>query len=198
MDEQIETLVSLIHCQSLCYDMVSRRFFFSFLFLGLGLRMFSARSSKSSSDSTPPTPPRHPPRRHRLVKIKTMTINLDHLNKFWLIFESWNYQIFLKALLMKQIISWFDRTSFFWDGFFLAITLSILPQVSVFNSSFLVWQTFQGIFNARSRICIPQLKNTLQNFKRNDHAIDEYISELVKLAEEVRRQGFHVDCTEWS
>lgn len=44
----------------------------------------------------------------------------------------------------------------------------------------------QEIFGANSITKVLQLRNKLQNFQKNDPSIDDYIAQLVQMADELR------------
>lgn len=69
----------------------------------------------------------------------------------------------------------------------------VLPQFAPYTTSFYVWTALSGIFNARLRARVLQVKNRLSNFKKENHSVDDYLTELTRLMEEVREVGVALD-----
>lgn len=51
----------------------------------------------------------------------------------------------------------------------------------------------QGIFNVKSKTRILQVKNRLNNFRKERRSIEEYVSKLTRFAEEVQEAGVALD-----
>lgn len=76
---------------------------------------------------------------------------------------------------------------------FSTITPSVLLQVTSYSTSFQVWITLTGIFIAKSKTQILQVKNHLMNCKKEHKSIEEYLAELTRLAEEVKQARVVLD-----
>lgn len=76
---------------------------------------------------------------------------------------------------------------------FSTLTPSVLPQVTPYSTSFTVWSALTGIFNAKSKTRILQVKNRLTNYKKEHQSVDEYLAELTWLVEEVCEVGVALD-----
>lgn len=73
---------------------------------------------------------------------------------------------------------------------------SILPQVTQYDTSFKVWSALTGIFIAKSKLHILQVKNRLTNFKKENQSVEEYVTKLTCLAEEVWEANMVLDDNE--
>lgn len=76
---------------------------------------------------------------------------------------------------------------------FLTITPLVLSQVTAYTTSFEVWTTLVAIFNVKSKTRILQLKNRLNNFKKEHLYVEDFIAELTRLAKEAHEVGVALD-----
>lgn len=76
---------------------------------------------------------------------------------------------------------------------FSAISTSVLPQIASHKTSHDLWTALGAIFNTRSKSRILQLKNQLQNFRKEGLGADDYVARLTTMAEELREAGTSID-----
>lgn len=56
-----------------------------------------------------------------------------------------------------------------------------------------MWSSLNSIFNIKSKTRILQLKNKLNNFKKGDRSVEDFIAELTILVEVVHEAGVALD-----
>lgn len=81
---------------------------------------------------------------------------------------------------------------------FLAISMSILPQVTTGKTLYKVWVTLEKFFSTKSKLRIIQLQNQLRSFWKERLSADDYITCLTAMVEELREAGIAVDDGELS
>lgn len=81
---------------------------------------------------------------------------------------------------------------------FSTITPSVLSQVTTYDTSFKVWSALISIFNQKSKMRILQVKNKMNNFKKERRSVESYLMEITQLAREVREAGVPLDDSELS
>lgn len=146
----------------------------------------------SSSSATTPKP--------TLIKIKHLSIvRLDRNDYFtWKVHTMSHlcgYELlqFIEKSITVDGPSMTQQDQLLLAWLFFAISTSLLPQVIIHKTSYKLWVALGQIFNTKLRTRILHLRNQLQNFKKDDLTVVDYISKLTMMAKELREAGVTIE-----